>query len=174
MSSRAAVSQVDWPLNIIITDGCMNKYNRLFSFLLQLKHMVWSLRDVWFHLKRTGEQALEDVLLLSGRVLFSLCPRCISVPNCGLRLVDVVLLPALVRGAGRSVQFRQLQLYRHEMQHFVKVIQGYIANQILQVSWSEFTAKLATASDLDAIHRTHADYLNRAIFRSASQSQRQN
>nr|XP_046249377.1 gamma-tubulin complex component 6 [Scatophagus argus] len=118
--------KVDWPLNIIITDSCMNKYNRLFSFLLQLKHMVWSLREVWFHLKRT----------------------------------------ALVKGAGRSVQFRQLQLYRHEMQHFVKVIQGYIANQILQVSWSEFTAKLATASDLDAIHRTHADYLNRAIFRS--------
>ncbi|XP_047247486.1 gamma-tubulin complex component 6 isoform X1 [Girardinichthys multiradiatus] len=117
--------KVDWPLNIIITDSCMNKYNRLFSFLLQLKHMVWSLRDVWFHLKRT----------------------------------------ALVKGAGRSVQFRQLQLYRHEMQHFVKVIQGYIANQILQVSWTEFTAKLATASDLDAIHRTHADYLNRAIFR---------
>ncbi|XP_069019373.1 gamma-tubulin complex component 6 isoform X1 [Embiotoca jacksoni] len=117
--------KVDWPLNIIITDSCMNKYNRLFSFLLQLKHMVWSLRDVWFHLKRT----------------------------------------ALVKGAGCSVQFRQLQLYRHEMQHFVKVIQGYIANQILQVSWSEFTAKLATASDLDAIHRTHADYLNRAIFR---------
>uniref|UniRef100_A0A8C3AJU3 Tubulin gamma complex component 6 n=1 Tax=Cyclopterus lumpus TaxID=8103 RepID=A0A8C3AJU3_CYCLU len=117
--------KVDWPLNIIITDSCMNKYNRLFSFLLQLKHMVWSLREVWFHLKRT----------------------------------------ALVKGAGRSVQFHQLQLYRHEMQHFVKVMQGYIANQILQVSWSEFTAKLASASDLDAIHRTHADYLNRAIFR---------
>ncbi|XP_020774803.2 gamma-tubulin complex component 6 isoform X2 [Boleophthalmus pectinirostris] len=117
--------RVDWPLNIIITDSCMNKYNRLFSFLLQLKHMVWSLRDVWFHLRRT----------------------------------------ALVKGAGRSVQFRQLQLYRHEMQHFVKVIQGYIANQILQVSWSEFITKLTSANDLDAIHRTHADYLNRAIFR---------
>ncbi|MCJ8736177.1 hypothetical protein PDJAM_G00255920 [Pangasius djambal] len=118
--------KVDWPLNIIITDSCMNKYNRLFSFLLQLKHMVWSLSDVWFHLKRT----------------------------------------ALVKGAGHSVQFRQLQLYRHEMQHFVKVIQGYIANQILQVSWSEFTQKLSSANDLDAIHHTHAEYLNRAIFRA--------
>ncbi|XP_064175599.1 gamma-tubulin complex component 6 [Anguilla rostrata] len=117
--------KVDWPLNIIITDSCMNKYNRLFSFLLQLKHMVWTLRDVWFHLKRA----------------------------------------ALVKGAGSSVQFRQLQLFRHEMQHFVKVIQGYIANQILQVSWSEFTHKLGSASDLDAIHHIHADYLNRAIFR---------
>lgn len=72
---------------------------------------------------------------------------------------------AVVKGAGRSVQFRQLQLYRHEMQHFVKVIQGYIANQILQVSWSEFTQKLSGANDLDAIHHTHAEYLNRAIFR---------
>ncbi|KAJ8393348.1 hypothetical protein AAFF_G00060700 [Aldrovandia affinis] len=117
--------KVDWPLNIIITDSCMNKYNRLFSFLLQLKHMVWTLRDVWFHLKRA----------------------------------------ALVKGAGGSVQFRQLQLYRHEMQHFVKVIQGYIANQILQVCWREFTHKLSSANDLDAIHHTHADYLNRAIFR---------
>ena len=76
-----------------------------------------------------------------------------------------VCVPALVKGAGRSVQFRQLQLYKHEMQHFVKVIQGYIANQILQVSWSEFKTKMATVNDLDAIHRTHADYLNRAIFR---------
>ncbi|MGH0163667.1 UNVERIFIED_CONTAM: hypothetical protein FKN15_047666 [Acipenser sinensis] len=117
--------KVDWPLNIVITDSCMNKYNRIFSFLLQLKHMVWTLRDVWFHLKRA----------------------------------------ALVKGAGSSVQFRQLQLYRHEMQHFVKVIQGYIANQILHVTWSEFRTKLGSAANLDDIHRTHADYLNRAIFR---------
>ncbi|KAL2093859.1 hypothetical protein ACEWY4_011171 [Coilia grayii] len=117
--------KVDWPLNIIITDSSMNKYNRLFSFLLQLKHMVWTLRDVWFRLKRI----------------------------------------ARVKGVGSSAQFHQLQLYRHEMQHFVKVIQGYLANQILQVSWSEFTTKLGSVSDLDAIHRTHADYLNRAIFR---------
>lgn len=66
------------------------------------------------------------------------------------------------------MQFRQLQLYRHEMQHFVKVIQGYIANQILQVSWSEFTHKLSSANDLDTIHHTHAEYLNRAIFRLSS------
>lgn len=47
--------KASWPLNIVITDGCINKYNQIFSFLLQLKHMVWTLRDVWFHLKRTGK-----------------------------------------------------------------------------------------------------------------------
>ncbi|XP_053572612.1 gamma-tubulin complex component 6 [Bombina bombina] len=117
--------KVDWPLNIVITESCVNKYNKIFSFLLQLKHMVWTLRDVWFHLKRT----------------------------------------ALVNQASNSVQYRQLQLYRHEMQHFVKVIQGYIANQILHVTWCEFRNKLCTVSNLEEIHRTHAEYLSKALFR---------
>ncbi|XP_054845343.1 gamma-tubulin complex component 6 [Eublepharis macularius] len=117
--------KVDWPLNIVITENCMNKYNKIFSFLLQLKHMVWTLKDVWFHLKRT----------------------------------------ALVKHASNSVQFRQLQLYKHEMQHFVKVIQGYIANQILHVTWCEFGSKLSSVGNLEEIHRTHAEYLNKAIFR---------
>ncbi|KAM4038441.1 LOW QUALITY PROTEIN: gamma-tubulin complex component 6 [Anomaloglossus baeobatrachus] len=117
--------KVDWPLNIVITDNCINKYNKIFSFLLQLKHMVWTLRDVWFHLKRT----------------------------------------ALVNQASNSVQYRQLQLYRHEMQHFVKVIQGYIANQILHVTWSEFKNKLRSVSNLEEIRKTHTEYLNKALFR---------
>ncbi|KAM3925323.1 gamma-tubulin complex component 6 [Leptodactylus fuscus] len=117
--------KVDWPLNIVITDTCINKYNKIFSFLLQLKHMVWTLRDIWFHLKRT----------------------------------------ALVNQASSSVQYRQLQLYRHEMQHFVKVIQGYIANQILHVTWSEFRNKLRTVSNLEDIRKTHTEYLNKALFR---------
>lgn len=64
-----------------------------------------------------------------------------------------------------SVQFRQLQLFKHEMQHFVKVIQGYIANQILHVSWCEFRARLAVVGDLEEIQRAHAEYLHRAVFR---------
>ncbi|XP_066489443.1 gamma-tubulin complex component 6 [Tiliqua scincoides] len=117
--------KVDWPLNIVITENCINKYNKIFSFLLQLKHMVWTLKDVWFHLKRT----------------------------------------ALVKHASNSVQFRQLQLYKHEMQHFVKVIQGYIANQILHVTWCEFGNELSSVGNLEDIYRMHADYLNKAIFR---------
>nr|XP_033815075.1 gamma-tubulin complex component 6 isoform X2 [Geotrypetes seraphini] len=117
--------KVDWPLNIVITESCMSKYSKIFSFLLQLKHMVWTLKDIWFHLKRS----------------------------------------ALVNHASNAVQFRQLQLYRHEMQHFVKVIQGYLANQILHVTWCEFRNKLSAVGNLEEIHRTHAEYLNKALFR---------
>ncbi|KAM7116095.1 gamma-tubulin complex component 6 [Molossus nigricans] len=117
--------KVDWPLNIIITESCLSRYSGIFSFLLQLKLMMWTLKDVCFHLKRT----------------------------------------ALVSPAAGSVQFRQLQLFKHEMQHFVKVIQGYIASQILHVTWCEFRARLATVGDLEEIQRAHAEYLHKAVFR---------
>uniref|UniRef100_A0A2K6K071 Gamma-tubulin complex component 6 n=1 Tax=Rhinopithecus bieti TaxID=61621 RepID=A0A2K6K071_RHIBE len=72
---------------------------------------------------------------------------------------------ALLSHMASSVQFRQLQLFKHEMQHFVKVIQGYIANQILHVTWCEFRARLATVGDLEEIQRAHAEYLHKAVFR---------
>nr|XP_012289801.1 gamma-tubulin complex component 6 isoform X4 [Aotus nancymaae] len=45
--------KVDWPLNVVITEGCLSKYSGVFSFLLQLKLMMWALKDICFHLKRT-------------------------------------------------------------------------------------------------------------------------
>lgn len=51
----------------------MNKYNKIFSFLLQLKHMVWTLKDVWFHLKRTGKYNKWAGGYAVKNVLSSLC-----------------------------------------------------------------------------------------------------
>ncbi|KAB1270372.1 Gamma-tubulin complex component 6 [Camelus dromedarius] len=117
--------KVDWPLNIVVTESCLSRYSGIFSFLLQLKLMMWTLKDICCHLKRT----------------------------------------ARVSQAAGSVQFRQLQLFKHEMQHFVKVTQGYIANQILHVTWREFQARLALVGDLEEIQRAHAEYLHKAVFR---------
>lgn len=81
-------------------------------------------------------------------------------------LAPCLALPtALLSQVAGSVQFRQLQLFKHEMQHFVKVIQGYIANQILHVTWCEFRARLATVRDLEEMQRAHAEYLHKAVFR---------
>lgn len=54
--------QVDWPVNIVITESCLSRYSGIFSFLLQLKLMMWTLKDICFHLKRTGEATLEPAL----------------------------------------------------------------------------------------------------------------
>lgn len=55
MHALSLSPQVDWPLNIVITESCLSRYGGIFSFLLQLKLMMWTLKDICFHLKRTGE-----------------------------------------------------------------------------------------------------------------------
>lgn len=112
--------------------------------------MMWTLKDVCFHLKRTGEAQRPG----PGPGGASPAPA-----------ADALLPTALLSPAAGSVQLRQLQLFKHEMQHFVKVIQGYIANQILHVTWCEFRARLAAVGDLEEIRRAHAEYLHKAVFR---------
>ncbi|XP_068759529.1 gamma-tubulin complex component 6-like isoform X2 [Montipora capricornis] len=117
---------VEWPVNIVITEKSIAKYNKIFSFMLRLKRLSWVLRDIWFHLKHI----------------------------------------ACSRDAAMSPQLRQLQLFRHEMQHFVHNLEGYLSNQILNVTWSEFQEGLVNVSSLDDLHNQHAEYLRKAIFRS--------
>lgn len=56
--AEPASRQVDWPLNVVVTDSSLSRYSGIFSFLLQLRLMMWTLKDVCFHLKRTGEARL--------------------------------------------------------------------------------------------------------------------
>lgn len=96
-----------------------------------------------------------------------MCIHAVYVPAwlCAPPRLTCPLPTALLSQVAGSVQFRQLQLFKHEMQHFVKVIQGYIANQILHVTWCEFRARLATVRDLEEMQRAHAEYLHKAVFR---------
>lgn len=114
---------VPWPLNVIITDSTLDKYARLFTFMLQLKQAVWCLKDVFHCLKKFGLKSSS------------------------------------------SSQVHQLQLFRHEMLHFVTVMQNYVANQVIHVCWSEFLAKLDKVKNLDSLYTAHADYLNTGILR---------
>ncbi|XP_072181800.1 gamma-tubulin complex component 6-like [Diadema setosum] len=117
---------VEWPNNIVITDTCLSKYNKVFSFLLQLKRTGWVLRDIHHQLK----------------------------------------ISAMIHKAGSSPQYHQLQLFRHEMQHFVNVMQGYVVNQVIHVSWEEFQKDLKdNVHNLDDLREKHALYLNKAILR---------
>ena len=40
---------------------------------------------------------------------------------------------------------------RHEMQHFVHNLEGYLSNQILNVTWSEFQEGLLNVGNLSMI-----------------------
>ncbi len=75
------------------------------------------------------------------------------------------MFTAVTYNGSNASQFRQLQLYRQEMQHFVKVMQGYIANQIIDVTWREFQDDLNKVQTLDELHHCHAEYLNKCVLR---------
>lgn len=61
--------RVEWPLNIVLTGSNMADYVRLASFMLQIKRMVWVLKDVWQRLKKEG--TLSTVLFFNGFCLIS-------------------------------------------------------------------------------------------------------
>jgi len=68
--------------------------------------------------------------------------------------------------SGDSSQLRQLQLCRHEMQHFVRVLHEYIASEVVTVSWHEFEAELGRhLAGLDDLRRRHLAYLHKCRFR---------
>ena len=65
-----------------------------------------------------------------------------------------------------SRQLRQLQLFRHEMQHFVRVLHEYIANEVVTVSWHEFETDLNRhLAGLGDLRQRHVNYLQRCLSR---------
>jgi len=64
-----------------------------------------------------------------------------------------------------SAQVHKLQLFRHEMLHFVTVMQNFIANQVIHNCWNEFLVRFEDVRNLDGLYAAHADYLNTAILR---------
>jgi len=62
-------------------------------------------------------------------------------------------------------QLMRSLLCRHDMQHFVKVIHGYLALQVTQVSWHQFQTELKTSvKDLDSLYESHNRFINRCLL----------
>ncbi|KAF0288203.1 Gamma-tubulin complex component 6 [Amphibalanus amphitrite] len=69
-------------------------------------------------------------------------------------------------GAGGGPQVQRLQLCRHEMQHFVLALQGYLTGQVLQVSWAELRRELlVSVHTLDELRAAHVGYIRHAARR---------
>ena len=60
----------------------------------------------------------------------------------------------------------RVNLMRHEMMHFMRNLQDYVASQVLEISWLEFQDNLLhKVKCVDDLIVMHEKYLNRAIFR---------
>jgi gamma-tubulin complex component 6 len=114
--------KVDWPMNIIITDDHIYKYNQVLHFILQIKRASWILKKSFIILKQ-------------------------KLTSC------------------TDVHMRFIYTQRQQLQHFVTVLECYIANQIFHLSWCELEHTLDQASNLDDLIKCHNDYLNTLLFR---------
>ncbi|CAB3981305.1 Gamma-tubulin complex component 6 [Paramuricea clavata] len=52
--------KIQWPVNIIVTENCITKYNRIFAFMLRLKRTAWILQDIRYSLKRMDKSASKS------------------------------------------------------------------------------------------------------------------
>nr|CAD7393805.1 unnamed protein product [Timema cristinae] len=91
--------RVSYPLNILITEEALKRYDAVFAFLLKLRRISWVLEEDFHWLKRPTEP--------------------------------------------------WVQLWRHEMTHFVYATQNYVTSVALQSSWSEFQRDLKGALTLE-------------------------
>lgn len=69
---------------------------------------------------------------------------------------------ALPRDPHSSPEFRQLQLMRHEMLHFVHLVQSYVGGQVMQASLAELRAELiGKTRTVDDLRNVHLAFLKR-------------
>uniref|UniRef100_A0A131Z3E1 Gamma-tubulin complex component 6 n=1 Tax=Rhipicephalus appendiculatus TaxID=34631 RepID=A0A131Z3E1_RHIAP len=69
---------------------------------------------------------------------------------------------ALPRKPDSSLEFRQLQLMRHEMLHFVQMVQSYVGSQVMQASLAELRTELnREAQSVDDLRNAHFAFLKR-------------
>nr|CAD7413148.1 unnamed protein product [Timema poppensis] len=99
--------RVSWPLNTLITEEALKRYDAVFGFLLKLRRISWVLEEDFHWLKRLTEPWVQ------------------------------------------GSDYHKVQLWRHEMTHFVYATQNYVTSVALQSSWSEFQQDLKGALTLE-------------------------
>jgi len=86
-----------------------------------------------------------------------------------LRHVWLYMKSAILRGVHqRDPRWATLELIRHEMLHFVNILQEYVINQVLGICWKEFKDNLHSKQDVydvDELRGIHEEYLQNSLRR---------
>eukprot|EP00698_Gefionella_okellyi_P011070 TRINITY_DN2903_c0_g1_i1.p1 TRINITY_DN2903_c0_g1~~TRINITY_DN2903_c0_g1_i1.p1 ORF type:complete len:1006 (-),score=219.19 TRINITY_DN2903_c0_g1_i1:318-3335(-) len=76
--------------------------------------------------------------------------------------------------APRDPRMHTLHLFRHEMQHFVGIIQGFVITHVLDVRWRKLEQRLqGEVTGVDHLRQLHAEFLENVLKRSMLHAQGQ-
>ena len=130
--------KVDWPCNIVLSSSAIEKYNKV-----SLSHCCRLLQEPCCgHTKRSTCLYIHLLIFIHTHTLsFQILQLLLQMKRASWALKNT--FHQLKHCSSLStMQTRQLQVYRHEYQHFVNVMHGYIANQLFQITWREFETDL--------------------------------
>jgi len=127
--------QISWPLNIILSDDKLKLYNKIFLFLVTLKHSLWCLQSI----------SLAEIAQLDRDIL--------QDESRGDEMTDVSLTA--------SHKQHRLQLLRAWLIYFVTLLHGYFMSRVLHSTQLELKEEINTATDLDMLIQVHHKYLTK-------------
>ena len=146
---------VNPPRTTVLTDDAMHRYLRVFTFLWRLKRVEAALSGTWGGMKPNAPGGGAWTALVSpGAKRAGQQP---AAGDGGAPGGDAHLVVPLLR---------RCHTLRAEMAHFVTNLQYYIMFEVLEHSWLEFTAAMASAQDLDGLIAAHEQYLDAIVAKA--------
>ncbi|GFO07541.1 gamma-tubulin complex component [Plakobranchus ocellatus] len=124
---------VPWPVDVVISRRCEDRYNDVFTFILQIKRAKFTLDQLRF-----DDLSREQSVLLPANELF----------------------PGESETFTRRSRIHQFHLLRFRLLYFVNSLHNYIMTQILHSTELEFECQLDAAVDLDQIIHIHSQYVD--------------
>jgi len=124
---------VEWPLNIILSPKNLKMYNKIYLFLVGVKHSLWCLQSVSLKQVSRMDQQLEKEDSLNQELSDS----------------------SLTAGEKRH----RVQLLRSWLLYFVTLIHGYFMSRVVHSTHLQLSEGISTATDLDMLIDVHHTYL---------------
>ncbi|KAK3589216.1 hypothetical protein CHS0354_020077 [Potamilus streckersoni] len=129
--------KVPWPVDVVINSHCLELYNQIFSFLLQVKRVKYCLDELRF----------KD--LEKENILRSLSHE---------KDLEATSEPGEIPRASRV---HRMQILRMRLIYFVNSLHNYVMTRILHSTGLEFVCDLEKAVDLDQLIMVHNNYVRK-------------
>jgi len=126
---------ISWPLNIILSEDNLKMYNKIFLFLVNMKHSLWCLQSI----------TLAEIATLDRQLA-----------------KDESINDELNESSFNAGQKQhRLQLLRAWLLYFVTLLHGYFMSRVVHSTQLELRDGLSKATDLDMLINVHQLYLTK-------------
>ncbi|KAL1116438.1 hypothetical protein AAG570_004912 [Ranatra chinensis] len=105
---------------------------------------------------------LTNSTLEKYHVVFQLM---VAIQRANWYLEQVVYMMKIKAADIRGSQYRQLQLYRHVMSHYISAVQSYLINTVLDSCWTSFNKSLESVKEVDDLYHAHVTYIKDVLFK---------